>query len=488
MKKAKINILLPLAVLLTASACNKQLDKLRPHNVTYEDQQFASAEGFTKAVWGAYSAVSGNAVVGGFNYNDMQLYLSEAHGNNIRALDAQVNKNTDAFNYLNSAEKDLSYTYDYWRGSYNITLLVNKILANVKEGETNAVILQAKGEALFLRAYVYFNLVRLYGRPYYQDAAQSPGVMLITTDNNGQGFAPPRASVKEVYEQVIKDLQDALPLLKQPKGNSFASRYAVFAMLSRVYLYMGGTFDQPDVAANQKAMEYADSVIQHGGFTLLQNADYTAYYNSDNPGNREDIFAVNTQYKTGAISSLYAMPSQINYSGGLYRPSPDLLGLLRQEDLRKKFYVKNITPGNPDDSLASVKYMLGYVSIYSPSPSRYLRLAEVYLNRAEAAVKAGDNGIALGDVNKIRSRAGVGDTTGISGQALFNEILKQRRLELAFEGHASFDYFRNGLPMVRNYTSNSGGPAIIQPNDPKVVMRIPADEITGNGNLKQNEQ
>lgn len=485
--KLKQHILLAVIVAGTLS-CNKQLDKLRPHNVTYEDQQFATPTGFTKAIWGVYASVAGRAVASSFNYNDIQLYLSEAHGNTIRTLDAGVNKSTDMFNYLNSAEKDLSYSYEYWRGSYNIVLLVNKILANVKEAETNAEILQAKGEALFLRAYVYFNLVRLYGRPYDQNAAGSPGVMLIITDNNGLGFAPPRATVKEVYDQIIKDLLAAVPLLKQPKANSFAGKYAAFALLSRVYLYMGGTFTQPDNAANAKAKEYADSVILNGGYTLLQGAAYTSYYTTDNPGNKEDIFAVNTQYQNGLISNLYAMPSQINYTGGLYRPSPDLLGQLRAEDLRSKFYVKNVTPGNPNDSLACAKYMMGYISLYSPSPARYLRLAEMYLNRAEAAIKTGDNTTALTNLNAIRFRAGIGDTSGISGQALFNEILKQRRLELAFEGHVSYDYFRNGLPMIRNYTSNSSGPVTIQATDPKVVLRIPADEITGNPNLKQNEQ
>lgn len=485
--KFKYNI--GLAVILAGTiSCNKQLDKLRPHNVTYEDQQFASPAGFTKAVWGVYASVAGGAVASSFNYNDIQLFLSEAHGNTIKTLDVGPNKNTNVFNYLNSSEKDLSYSYEYWRGSYNIILLINKILANVKPDELNAEILQAKGEALFLRAYVYFNLIRLYGRPYDQSAATSPGVMLIITDNNGLAFAPPRATVKEVYDQVIKDLVDAAPLLKQPKANSFAGKYAAFALLSRVYLYMGGTFAQPDATANGKAKEYADSVILNGGFSLLQGAVYTSYYSTDNPGNKEDIFAVNTQYKTGLISNLYAMPSQINYSGGLYRPSPDLLGQLRTQDLRSKFYVKNVTPGNPNDSLATVKYMTGYVSLYSPSPARYLRLAEMYLNRAEAAIKTGDNNTALTNLNTIRFRAGIGDTSGISGQALFNEILKQRRLELAFEGHVSYDYFRNGLPMTRTYTSNSSGPITIAATDPKVVLRIPADEIIGNPNLKQNEQ
>ncbi|WP_341837220.1 RagB/SusD family nutrient uptake outer membrane protein [Chitinophaga pollutisoli] len=476
-------------LLLTGSACNKELDKLRPHNVTYEEQQFATPEGFRKAVFGAYAAIAGAAVTNsGFSFNDMQVFFGEAHGNNIKALDAGVNRYTNAFNYLNSGEKDLSYTYEYWRGAYNASLLINKILANVKAGESNAVILQAKGEALFLRAYVYFNLIRLYGKPYYQNSGNNPGVMLITTDNNGAAFAPPRATVKAVYDQVVADLNEAVPLLKANAGNAYASRYAAFGLLSRVYLYMGGTFASPEANANKKAREYADSVILHGGYTLLQDAAYTSYYSTDAPGNREDIFAVNTQQHQGLIANLFAMPSQINYTGGLYRPSPNLLALIQPQDLRRQFYKRNVTPGWPDDSLATVKYLINYVSLYSVSPYRYLRLAEMYLNRAEAAVKAGDNAAALSDLNVIRRRAGIGDTSNITGQPLFNEILKQRRIEFAFEGHVSYDYFRNGLPMVRDYASGNSGAMTVQATDPKILMRIPSDEITGNPNLTQNEQ
>ncbi|WP_423735912.1 RagB/SusD family nutrient uptake outer membrane protein [Chitinophaga caseinilytica] len=474
--------------LLAGSACNKQLDNLRPHNVTYEEQQFSSPEGFQKAVYGAYSAVAGGASATSFNFNDMQLFLSDAHGNDIRATDAGVNKYTNAFGYLNSAEKDLSLTHDYWRGAYNASLLINKILANVKPGEANPAILQAKGEALFLRAYIYFNLVRLYGKPYYQNGGNNPGVMLITTDNNGPAFAPPRATVKAVYERVVADLNDALPLLKANNGNLYATRYAAFGLLSRVYLYMGGTFGGPDAAANRKAREYADSVIRNGGYALLQGDAYANYYKNDAPGNVEDIFSVNTAFNQGLLSNLYAMPSQINYTGGLYRPSPDLLAQLQPQDLRWKFFIRNVTPGFAQDTLATVKYMINYTSLYSLSPNRYLRLAEMYLNRAEAAVKGGDNASALADLNVIRRRAGVGDTSNITGQPLFNEILKQRRLELMFEGHSSYDCFRNGLPMVRTYASGSSGAMTVQATDPKVLMRISADEIIGNPNLTQNEQ
>ncbi len=486
MNNLKTIIFLTIALLL--SGCDQQLDKLRPHNVTFEERQFETPDGFTKAIWGIYALISGRATIeSSFNYNDIQFYLSEARGNTIKSLDAQVNRYTDAFNYVNSAGRDFSYTYEYWRGSYTIILHINKLLANVRAEEADPVILQAKAEALFLRAYVYFNLVRLYGRPYYQDAAGSPGVMLITTGDVGPGYAPPRATVAEIYQQVITDLQASIPLFTQQKTNSYASRYAADALLSRVYLYMGGTFASPDQQANSHAYNHADLVIREGGYRLLEAEDYRTYYQTDNIGNDEDIFAINTRYAQGLISNLYAMPSQINYTGGLYRPSPDLLRLLEAEDLRNAFFIDNVTPGFPDDTKATAKYLVNYVSLYSNSPGRYLRLAELYLNRAEAAAKLGDDGRALADVNTIRRRAGLAELSGVVGTALFEEILKQRRLELAFEGHASYDDFRNGRPMVRTYASGGSNAMTIAPTSADAVIKIPDEELTSNPNLIQND-
>lgn len=484
----KIKSITVLAITLFLAGCDRQLDQLRPHNVTFEERQFETPDGFTKAIWGIYALVAGRATPeSSFNYNDIQFYLSEARGNTIKALDAQVNRHTDAFNYVNSAGRDFSHTYEYWRGSYNIVLHINKLLDNVQVDETDPTILQVKAEALFLRAYVYFNLVRLYSRPYYQDAAGSPGVMLITTGEIGPGFAPTRATVAETYQQVIADLQAAIPLFNQQKTSSYASRYAADALLSRVYLYMGGTYASPDRQANERAYDHADIVIREGGYRLLEADDYRSYYQTDNIGNDEDIFAINTRYGQGLISNLYAMPSQINYSGGLYRPSPDLLGMLDDDDLRNHFFTDNVTPGFPDDSKATVKYLINYVSLYSNSPGRYLRLAELYLNRAEAAVKLGNESGALADVNMIRRRAGLAELTGVTGAPLFEEILNQRKLELAFEGHASYDDFRNGRPMVRTYASGGSEAMTVAPTSTDVVIKLPEEEIAGNPNLRQND-
>lgn len=484
----KRTIIIATVSLISLSACNKQLDELRPHNVTNEAAQFSTPDGFAQAALGLYPMITtGVSMTNSFGYGDITMFLSEAHSNNIHSLDLGPNFYTDAFNYINSPDKDHSWTYNLWRGSYFIILHANKLLDNVVKDEQRPVVLQAKAEALFVRAFVYFNLVRFYAKPYYQDAATSPGVMLITTATNGIDYKPARSSTKAIYEQVIADLETSISLFNQEKSNSFAGKQAAAALLSRVYLYMGGTFQQPDAAFNQKVVSYADQVINSNKYALLQNDAYHAYYNSSNVANKEDIFAGNMDFGSASISQQYAYPPQINYTGGYYRPSSDLLLRITKTDLRTSHYKVNVTPGFPNDSIATAKYMYLYNAIFSKSPFRYIRLAEVYLNRAEANAKLGKKEAALADLNTIRNRAGLA-SVDLSGQALFDEILLQRRIELAFEGHAGFDYFRNGLPMVRNYSSASSGAMTIPATSPKILLRIPQEEIILNPNLTQNEQ
>jgi hypothetical protein len=484
-----------LLFLLLLAACNKKLDELAPHNVSFEEQQFGTKQGIQKATVGNYANMGGGTEYSGaYNMDYLWINLSELRGNNVKVVDiASTNslanaKENDAFLFANSESKDFGYSHWYWRAAYRTLLGINLVLKNIKEGETDPDILQAKGENLFLRAVLFFDLVRLYGRPYYQSPETNLGIPLILAPITDINDKPARATVKQTYEQIISDLTAAASLMKTRPNNSYANRYAAFALLSRVYLYMGGTAASPDAGMNQKAIQYADSVISNGGYSLLQGTAYTGYYNNSNQGNTETIWAINHTINSSITSQAFQYPTLPNYSGSWARPSPDFVSLLAATDLRKNFYKKNIYPGNTTDTLQCIKYGLNYTAIYCNAPTNYLRLAEIYLNRAEARLKAGDATNALSDVNVIRVRAGLPALSGLTGQALFDEILKQRRIELAFEGHHSFDYFRNGLPMVRNYTSFNSPAMTVQPTDPKVVMRISQDEINFNNRLMQNQQ
>ena len=484
-----------LLFLMLLAACNKKLDELAPHNVSFEEQQFGTKLGIQKATVGNYANMGGGTEYSSaYNMDYLWINLSELRGNNVKVVDiASTNslanaKENDAFLFANSESKDFGYSHWYWRAAYRTLLGINLVLKNIKEGETDPEILQAKGENLFMRAVLFFDLVRLYGRPYYQSPETNLGIPLILAPITDINDKPARATVKQTYDQIINDLTAAANLMKTRPNNSYANRYAAFALLSRVYLYMGGTAAAPDAGLNQKAIQYADSVIANGGYSLLQGTAYTGYYNNSNQGNTETIWAINHTIASSITSQAFQFPTLPNYSGSWARPSPDFVNLLAATDLRKNFYKKNIYPGNTTDTLQCIKYGLNYTAIYCNAPTNYLRLAEIYLNRAEARLKAGDATNALSDVNVIRVRAGLPALTGLTGQALFDEILKQRRIELAFEGHNSFDYFRNGLPMVRNYTSFNAPAMTVQPTDPKVVMRISQDEINFNNRLTQNQQ
>jgi hypothetical protein len=134
----------------------------------------------------------------------------------------------------------------------------------------------------------------------------------------------------------------------------------------------------------------------------------------------------------------------------------------------------------------------GIANLASPV---YLRLAEMYLNRAEANAKLGNDPLAIADVNLIRERAGLsGDAlysvSNLKGRgSVLNVVLEERRLELAFEGQRPGDLFRNNLPLVRAYPGLHGTDNFnfrVEPTDPRVVYYIPEREININPKLTQN--
>lgn len=490
-----INAALGLIIVLIYSACNKELDSLSPHNVNFEDQQFSSPNGYTKATIGNYTNLQGDYETSWFNF-------SEFRGNNVKFVDVTSTNATvaaqdiDAFNYTNSESKDFGLSNTFWFASYKALLGINLVLKNISPDETNPVILQAKAENLFMRAFINFNLVRVYGRPYYQSPETNPGVPLILQPLDISSTPPARATVKDTYAQIISDLNAAIASFRSKSANSFASKYAAFALLSRVYLYMSGPFAQPDINSAKLSAQCADSVIVNGGYKLLQGSAYSAYYTTSNQTNTETIWAVNHDAVVTRLPTLLMQPEGTYvglYVTGQVKPSPSLLGLIQTGDLRRNFYFTDIYPGNSTDVLSTSKYSYKFFNgtngVYtSYAPFHHLRLAEVYLNRAEAKVKEGDDQGALADLNVIHQRAGLPAITGLSGQALFDAIMLERRLELAFEGHVGYDYFRNGLPMIRNYNSFNSPALTINPTDPKVVMRISQDVITENKNIVQNQQ
>jgi len=481
--KTTHKLLFPVLVLL-AAACNKQIDEIRPLTKVTADGELATISGIKAATIGTYYSLA-------LSFEVLQQDLGEDRGNNVTPQTwGPPAQSTDAFFYQNSNNLALGYNYSFYQTCYSQILSVNIVLDKLAGMDTvgwtaddQNNFMYSKGENLFLRALNYFTLVRVYGKPYYLDGGASLSVPLKKTGSITD--KPAASSTKDVYSFVINDLQQAAQLMKAPvsKTNNFASTGAAWSLLSRAYLYMGGSVAKPDANANQLAVTYADSVIDQSGgaYTLLQGQDYRNMFGDDEDGslnransttNKEIIFAINNSdsYYGSGIGVIYH-DDPYGTGGAFFLPSSDLKSQFAAGDVRGTFFKVNPASGFTE----TTKWLC--LNLYSgtKAPDILFRLAELYLNRAEANAKLGNIAAAKADLKAIHTRAGLAasDIDALSDADVITAILKERRLELAFEAHNSFDYFRNGLPMTRIAADYNGTTFTVQPDDPKVEFTIP---------------
>lgn len=489
-------------VAFSLTGCKKAIDEnIRPSNDKSDSELLKTLDGLATATNGNYSLlVTQNT--GETPYEVSWWDMSEFKGNNLLAVvQAYPQNRDDSYTFANSPT--MGITPSFWRMSYRIIFGSNKIIDAIPDGQ-GAAYDQLKGENYFLRAMAYFNLARIYGRPYYENNADGLAVPLSLSSAISKDYKPKRNTVKEVYAQVIADLEKAENLMSVAKPNQYASKEAAWALLSRVYLYMGGTPSQANNAYNTKAIEYADKVIGSGNYTFLQGNDYTTSFAKDSKTNKEFIFAFRHDVTNGNVINEFLTPIVlygVYFVNGEYAASPDYMDILNQNpnDLRKNFVTTEVD-GRTNESRASVnKYNFEIIGAADPfnysarskSGTPYLRLAEMYLNKAEALAKLGRNTDAIIPLNTVRTRATAAAWTTPSlasaGMTVFQATLNERRLELAWEGHSSYDNFRNGLPMKRNYTDYfNTTPITIAATDKRVIYPLPPEEIKMNTNLDQN--
>ena len=397
---------------------------------------------------------------------------------------------------------------NFWSQAYLAISAANRIIGVIPDNAT-ADMRQLKGENLFIRAMLHFNLVRVFGRPYAQGAGNNPGVPILKDGlSEKEQLTIPRSSVKEVYEFVLADLLKAEQLMTYPKSNAFASKEVAQALLARVYLYMEN---------NDKAIEYANKVINSGRYSLVPGGELANYFRIAPEANKETIFCIR-HIKTedrgfGAIGSMYfsgdanGNPQNQAVSGwGEIYASQKYMDFINKNpaDRRKAFIAPlmdastgtvrlntRLTPATPMYYINKYNMQEGIVNLSSPV---YLRLAEMYLIRAEALAKQNKIAEALADVNTIRTRAGIATYTPsdltAAGKTILDIVLEERWLELAFEGHRAYDLFRNARPMVRNYPGSHvlGGSInqTVPPGDNRIIFYIPQSQIDANPSLTQN--
>ena len=203
---------------------------------------------------------------------------------------------TDAFfEFISYSRTPNNYRLqNFWDYGYKGIAQASNIINMIEEGQS-AEIDNKLGECYYVRGMLYFYFVRAYGRPYYQAPDKNLGVPIVNgTPENVMGdlFLEDRATVHETYMQAINDLKKAEELMTIDKGAAYASKGAAQAMLSRVYLYMSGTYENPNAQYAQLAVDYANKVINSGNYSLLSREDFMKYNTFTPENNAESIFVV----------------------------------------------------------------------------------------------------------------------------------------------------------------------------------------------------
>ena len=203
---------------------------------------------------------------------------------------------TDAFfEFISYSRTPNNYRLqNFWDYGYKGIAQASNIINMIEEGQS-AEIDNQLGECYYVRGMLYFYFVRAYGRPYYQAPDKNLGVPIVNgTPENVMGdlFLEDRATVHETYMQAINDLKKAEELMTIDKGAAYASKAAAQAMLSRVYLYMSGTYENPNAQYAQLAVDYANKVINSGNYSLLSREDFMKYNTFTPENNAESIFVV----------------------------------------------------------------------------------------------------------------------------------------------------------------------------------------------------
>lgn len=360
-----------------------------------------------------------------------------------------------------------------WEKSYSSIAVTNYVLELIDEAiGTQADRDFIKGEAYFVRAWSYFLLVNLYGQPYREASAHSDLGVPIRTDNGMQQIYH-RASVKETYDLIIKDLLEAKRLIAQSglkKSKYHPSPSACDLLLSRVYLYQSNW---------AKAEEYATAVINSNALSMM--VEGTPYVIPE----RSDIL-----YSTDLISQVALTTTR--FENG-WKVSKSLIDDFNQtNDIRFKAYFAPVI-----DKIGKVYYTGKQEMGFTQMGRINLRVAEAYLNRAEARFRLG--GDAASDITALvakRYRKPFEVTQ--TGQELFELIMKERRKELCFEDHHRwFDLRRmeNRPTIVHSYTltdadGNKTGIAVYKlfPNDLNYTLPIPLKERDNNPLIRNNER
>ena len=392
----------------------------------------------------------------------------------------------DALYTFNHSATSNSYS-GFWSQIYNIILQANNLLVNIAKieeaGNGTAALENFKGQALTARALMYFDLVRLYGLPYNMDKT-SYGVPLVLEPLDASA-QPTRASVEEVYTQIMKDLTDGAPLLSTGANDGYLNYYANLAIQARVNLFMGNYAE---------ALDAAEEIIEDGPYSLYTNEEWVDSWSEE--FGSESIFELGiypdeADLGTGSLGFYLLRLGIVKNAMGWFMASDYFLERLGEDLTDVRWGIMDYDESSNERFGSCRKYagvdLAGDKGSTSAVNVKVIRLSEVYLVAAEAAISlpVPDKTKAATYLNEIRKRSpglAPADETTVT----LDMIIDEKSKELFAEGQRFFDMIR--LNRTIEFNDEFIFPAVviihrektIDRNFYKIVLPISQTEIDAN--------
>lgn len=423
-------------------------------------------------------------------YSGRMIYYGDVTSDDAQSI--KTGKRTYDYYVLDYTKE--SGPTSHWSYSYELIQNCNIILSQIdkielKEDEKSS-FNNLKGQTLAIRGFALFELTRFFGYPYAKDKGASLGVPIVTEISTTED-KPSRNTVAECYVQIIKDLKEGSDLMSEKFNKGKMNKWAGMQLLSRAYLYSED---------NAKALETAEAAItgaEKNKYHLWSNKEYATIWGTDfaaaDPG--EVLFELVNLAVDGVGKENVAY---LCWQGGYddYCLTSSFYELMQEDpdDVRNKAYT--VVSKTKRAYVAKFQPQTGEVTENANIP--VLRLSELYLIAAEAAVKAGNNDKAVKYLDAIVKRAN--PTKTVQGKTItLDDVLMERRKELFGEGHRMFDAIRNHKRIERTDATKSF-PEIADTKHLtmqtesmsfdwdyyRVVLPIPKGEMNSNPNMVQN--
>ena len=446
-------------LLVSFTGCNDILDKVEPTTAVSTEVALSSDDGVRALRVSMYSKIRES-----FGYTTNYFVAPSAFTDETR-----VRPGATRYQDLNVATGTEGTVHmPNWTGSYNIIQDANLLIGGIEEGVLpQAELDRFRGEAYAIRAFVYHNLIRLYGyEPGNFGQGPEPnwteGVIIRTEPvfDLADADLRPRSSVNDVYTQIFSDLEEAARLLEGVNANNtFATEAFAHGIAARAHLYAGNWGEA--AAAAQRAIDNFPG-------SLETTADGVAGMFNETLGNHpEALFKIvvnpDTEATTGGGAWINEGPGPYTSDQWVSQlPTQFLIDKYEEEDYRLGWYVNCVAaqrtgspPARCDEINANGFSIVKFNGVKGNTVDDlpYMRLAEMYLIWAEAAAKAANNpnaGVAALEALRDARNAGPVPAEALANMTAFEDmILDERMRELAVEGHRFFDLKRLGRD-IRN--------------------------------------